>query len=888
GDNNQPQSAQETVRRLADRVAHSTLIEDRRAAILSLKGLAREYKRDVGAEALEPLLMVLEQDREDASIVKPVLETLNHLCARDSRDDPPSLGADHAERLLARREHIAALLDIIEEPDFYVRFNAVQLLATLLACHPTPLQEAVLVLPMGVGRLMDLLNDSREIVRNEALLLLIALTEDSADIQKILAFQGAFERLLDIVAQEGGIRGGIIVQDCLQLLHNLLRYNVSNQNFFRETSNVARLPALLSTEVDNSDTKPYEHEEVFEWTEQAASNAIYLLDTVRLLVAPGSLNTKANQDAIYHGDLFSPLVQLSLAPDTPPGVRSQALFCLGDVIRGNSRNQDLFNRITVTVVPEGMGAAVAEPNKLIPEPVILSILALAVSPADQSTYTVRSAATYLTLSYVYGNPETALTLASTLTPPPDDDPHSGLRGSARSAGSILTGALLAGTEPAARDPFRTWYAAVILGQLLHGNPLCKSLALKVRFGEQDHGEDPVTLLQEITQALVAAVEDPQVDRRVAIGYLMLLCRWVSDSPDSVSQFLEESSSLHFLMEQMALSSAGAADPLVQGLAATLIALIYEFDDDPACPLPRAELEPIIHQRIGADMIISRLHRLRDHKAFQDVSLYMKPTLMDKHTHLPELYFDQGFTDFFRAHYDSLHRAVTSKASDLSRLRQGPIAGSATAASRDAEVGRAVDPEVIRGYEVQIQELETLVAEQTAQLESMAAQLTTAQRAQNQGHGATEARVTQLAQQLQGVQVSSDAPDTDLIAKVHELEAALAAAEVRAANVEKEQEDLLVYLADQDTQAAEYRRRLRELGEDIPPSDDEVDLEDLDEDLELDEEQGSLDDEEGVVVVGEGVSEKAYSTLNVSYDELTGQRKAESKSTDDAASSSDLV
>ena len=58
---------------------------------------------------------------------------------------------------------------------------------------------------------------------------MISLTETNADIQKIVAFENAFDRLLEIITAEGGLNGGIIVQDCLQLTLNLLRYNVSNQ-----------------------------------------------------------------------------------------------------------------------------------------------------------------------------------------------------------------------------------------------------------------------------------------------------------------------------------------------------------------------------------------------------------------------------------------------------------------------------------------------------------------------------------------------------------------------------------------------------------------------------------------------------------------------------------
>ncbi len=52
-------------------------------------------------------------------------------------------------------------------------------------------------------------------------------------IQKIMAFEGAFDRLFAIVREEGGMDGGIVVQDCMSLLVALLRNSVPNQLMFR-------------------------------------------------------------------------------------------------------------------------------------------------------------------------------------------------------------------------------------------------------------------------------------------------------------------------------------------------------------------------------------------------------------------------------------------------------------------------------------------------------------------------------------------------------------------------------------------------------------------------------------------------------------------------------
>jgi hypothetical protein len=58
--------------------------------------------------------------------------------------------------------------------------------------------QAILGSPLGVVRLMDLLNE-QEVLRNEALLILQHLTSSNQEIQKIAAFEGAFERLFNIM-----------------------------------------------------------------------------------------------------------------------------------------------------------------------------------------------------------------------------------------------------------------------------------------------------------------------------------------------------------------------------------------------------------------------------------------------------------------------------------------------------------------------------------------------------------------------------------------------------------------------------------------------------------------------------------------------------------------
>lgn len=60
----------------------------------------------------------------------------------------------------------------------------------------------------------------------ETLLLLEALTHGHPAIAKIVAFEGAFEKLLALARNEADL---IIVEDCLRLINNMLEGNYSNQ-----------------------------------------------------------------------------------------------------------------------------------------------------------------------------------------------------------------------------------------------------------------------------------------------------------------------------------------------------------------------------------------------------------------------------------------------------------------------------------------------------------------------------------------------------------------------------------------------------------------------------------------------------------------------------------
>ena len=95
------------------------------------------------------------------------------------------------------------------------------------------------------------------------------MTKGNANIQKIVAFENAFDRIFEVIKDEGFADGGIIVQDSFLLMLNLLKNNSSNINFFKEGSYIQKLAPVFALPPDGSD---YDN-----WTTQRVANVHCML-----------------------------------------------------------------------------------------------------------------------------------------------------------------------------------------------------------------------------------------------------------------------------------------------------------------------------------------------------------------------------------------------------------------------------------------------------------------------------------------------------------------------------------------------------------------------------------------------------------------------------------
>ncbi|XP_005090245.1 general vesicular transport factor p115 [Aplysia californica] len=913
----QTPSGAETVERLCERVSSSTLLDDRRDAVRALKALSKKFRLEVGTQAMDILINVLEQDRNDAEITGFTLDTLYHVMSNEPTDEEDTsapvdsdLGGQFTEIFIKKSDNVSLLLSFLEEYDFHVRWPTVKLLTVLLTNRQKDLQEIILVIPMGVSRLMDLLSDSREIIRNDALLLLNQLTKGHANIQKIVAFENAFERIIDIIRDEGASDGGIVVEDCLLLLQNLLRNNASNQNFFKEGSFVQRLTPFFELESENSNKQGG-------WSAQKVTNMHLLLQLVRTLVSPNNPQnqTVACQKVMNQCGLLQELCSILMASGVPADVLTETINTVSEVIRGSTANQEYFASVLAPSTP--------------PRPAIVVLLMSMVN--EKQPFVLRCAVLYCFQSFLCKNEVGQSQIIQTLLP------------TAADANSITAGQLLCGGLFSA-DPLSNWFASVALLHAIVENHTQKEQLLRVQLATS-LGNPPVSLLQQCCNMLSQGGKF-----QTRIGLLMVLCGWLCDCPIAVSHFLSNTANVPYLISQVSSSEGEEHEAIVQGLCAFLLGICMLYNDDKSEAFSKSALKQVIQNRIGLESFTDKLTQVAQNENYTRAA--KKPHLYYKHPN--EIVFDYSFTRLFKSLENEVLKAVSGSGGAingrtllggdedqykallreqeevLSGLRQQleEMQGQNSASERrvaeltdqvqqlrdqnallKAHKGSQGTPppvaaspsgasaEEVESLQREVDSLRSQLTEKDAQLQASAAggdedkennpdggAVLQASLARLQGEVASrdqeisglKAEVTRLTTELQQKSTQSaeaSSPESD--AATAELQSRLQASESQVAalteernslqervkksneenlklasnvrtleeekqnaggdlreemeTLKKEQDDLLVLLADQDAKIDKYKTKLKELGQEVEDDDDDDDLDDDDDD-----------------------------------------------------------
>ncbi|ANB11040.1 Uso1p [Sugiyamaella lignohabitans] len=661
-----PQTASVTITKLCDRLQHSTLLEDRRAAVLGLKGFSREYRETVAAGGLRGLISALHRDSEDAETCRATLETLLILFmpdelsedqatttngnstgsgrqarrpleqnsrftrSRGKKYSSPLLKPNHnpdnislwlTDEFTQKQDNIITLLELVEKTDdFFTKLYALQLLSAIISNRPLRSQECILAAPLGISSLVACLDDYRDVIRNEAILLLLYLVSEHFDMQKLVAFEGTFDKLFSIIDIEGGLNGGVVVEEAISLLSALLRYNVSNQHHFRETNCVPKLVSLL----ENKDTL----DQLSSDDSGSLSNAIIgTLELCRLFVIEDHWSTPVNQQALCKEGLLFTVLRLAFGVSTPMPVRCSAFLTAAALVRGNSPLQEEFLAIDVPYFDLSIAFNVEKEPLIIP--VSLALLNWVLLSTSVHTFDLRVAAQLCLSSALQGNIQAKLSFLkdqmasypgnmsevadeleikdkvesrSTSTSPNLEQIETNapkIVGDAKPQpdypeGSANLFSALVDYDPDARlNPYKPWFAAVILINLFEdadiSNPShyntesheVRDFVRGLMIGDASIGEEVVSCIQAMSGMLVTSLRYP--DPRISLGYLMLLSIWLYDDTKAVSDFLGESGTIQALISSATHSSNN--DPLVEALSTVLLGIVYDFSSAES-PIPR--------------------------------------------------------------------------------------------------------------------------------------------------------------------------------------------------------------------------------------------------------------------------------------------------------------
>ncbi|CAK5090025.1 unnamed protein product [Meloidogyne enterolobii] len=630
----------EIVDRLVERLESASNLDDRRDALRALRSLARNLRMHVATRGMDAFMEVLEKNASLTDLVSLTLDILDCTLteAGGDDDDPQQISADDeigdrlAELMLQRANFMASLVKLLACNDFAVRRNTIKLLTSLLRHRPTSVQQAI-ISQRGVSNIVDLLNDKREVIRNNVVLMLSELSRGNSQIQQLLYFENAFQLLFEVISQEP--LESIVIEDCLFVMLNLLRKNASNQVGFRE----ANLSKQL-TQLANIFIYPSEEEQQFqqqlgsmpddEWSAQKIANFILILQIVRALCSPIDnihKTTHSAQQALLKSGMLDLLCKVLLSQlGISVDVLAESVVTVAEIIRSNYANQEFFACSTVTD-QDGVRPA-------------LLILLLSMT-SEKQPFRLRLAVFYCFLCYLHGNENGKIRIINTLLP--QKDVAANEQQQAEDEAQVLIGHYLCAAL-VNHEPVQVWFASVILVHALHDADHLKPQLLRVQLSTSTNKE-PQLLLSHLTRMLCTC--GPR-KLQIRCGLLMLFSTWFYNCTAAIDHFMKNDENISFLISQLVDQNTEITETenqFIKGLVAFLIGIClhsWELAEDKTEKVSNF-IQLLERRQIGRERIAEYLEGVAKSEFY--IRAAQRPQPLAKNP--SDLLVDYQFTKFFK-------------------------------------------------------------------------------------------------------------------------------------------------------------------------------------------------------------------------------------------------
>eukprot|EP01138_Halocafeteria_seosinensis_P003853 gb/GECG01003939.1/.p1 GENE.gb/GECG01003939.1/~~gb/GECG01003939.1/.p1 ORF type:complete len:835 (+),score=85.04 gb/GECG01003939.1/:1-2505(+) len=197
---------------------------------------------EIFIELLTPL-----QEEEDGSSQKHTSSRRGSGASSNTISVPTH--AQAAYRIVQRREHIQTLLELVANESTWDSLLSLQVLVQLVKLVPDMLVPHLQDCEAGFEALMQMLHGSEEI-RNEALLLMVHLSNLSLHFRQFFMFQDGLSQVFSLIHEGSHSPTDVFLQDGLQVVCNVLRsIGVGDSNLIVQHDNFSSSsinPILLS------------------------------------------------------------------------------------------------------------------------------------------------------------------------------------------------------------------------------------------------------------------------------------------------------------------------------------------------------------------------------------------------------------------------------------------------------------------------------------------------------------------------------------------------------------------------------------------------------------------------------------------------------------------
>lgn len=652
-----------------ERLQYATLLGERKKATKMLHELARSYiaadesqgdydgartkprptaaHRVLGETAIPIVLNALISDPRDTELMEAMLEFLQEIVAKSpttatSLLQPMNSNArgGHSSFSMqgAPTSGIQICLQLLQDPSPWIRGPTITLVKLIQEAKQKDFAAAVLECKEGLRRLLEVVEDKREHIRDAALQVLVKLTEREKMVQQFLAFEDGFVRLFQIMEIEGLVEGSSVISDCLQIVNNMVRDNLMTQTLLREMPYLeSHLPQLLR--LPHRDASSDEDGSVTSTKSYQKKRALKLgLQLVRFLVAglhEGVPDSKLDELAVRE----KARKDAELGPiQSFIGRQTDLMGAIGEI--ACCQNEDLTDlQLQALDLLELLGSSNGGNQVILvnlqSKPSHMSVLSefVRLDCSDEET-PVSAAATSLLDSLFRNNETTKMAIFQQLNAPPPMDDGNDVPPTVP-AGRVLLDALIGNAEAIVqggekRDSLRlktiaSWKACHRLTSLLAGSDLCKELALRIPSEYENPDVQAVAGGLFLTRCLrlfssstvpASKTQDlPAAIFQIKVGVLCLLIQWCIDCSNAVREIVGSVANLSILVEHFVkeepLSSRSASEAAhVRGLIAMLLGCCLEYLVDARQqelpPLRGTPTEPLPDRSPGAQMTREQL------------------------------------------------------------------------------------------------------------------------------------------------------------------------------------------------------------------------------------------------------------------------------------------